>query len=128
MKFSELVEEQFEILVEDFEDELHDFIEENYDMDEVELLAEDFEISVDEATELMENIKKRVNAKGQVRKIRSREYRSRHAAMTTGMSKAKLKLRARRSAKARRKNPTGLRKALRKRAKAMKRRRMMGIK
>ena len=125
-KFFELVETELNTLEEEYNDFLLDFIEENYE-DDMSALCEDFDLTEEEARELLEGLRKHVDSSGNVTKKRSKSYRSRHAAKTTGMSKAQLRLRARKSAKTRKRNPTGLKKALKKRSKAMKRRKKMGL-
>lgn len=124
--FIKLLEEEESIIEEAYDTALLEFIEENYDED-YDALAEDLEVSLEEATEFVESLRKHVDAAGTLTKKRSRAYRSRHAAQTTGLSKAQLKLRGRRAAKSRKRNPSGLKVALRKRKKAMTRRKRMGL-
>lgn len=128
MNFDELLKEELENLdgVDDYlegfwlasatDDELEEYRE------ELGLDEEDFQEYLDEA------LKKRVSARGAVKKVKSRKIRRQRATRTTGMSKAKLKQRARRSARTRKRNPAAMKKSIRKRKKALKRRKNMGLK
>lgn len=124
--FLELLENEYEAL-EDIEDYLVEFFIDSCDGD-INLLREAFELTDDELEELTENLVKRVNSSGQIRKTLSRKIRSRRAAMTTGISKSQLKLRARKSARTKKRSPMIQRKALRKRKKALRKRKQFGLK
>ena len=87
-----------------------------------------FGISKDNAIELWEALVRRVNSQGKITRVKSRAVRSRRATLTTGMSRAALKRRARKAARTKKRNPSSMRKALRKRKKALRRRRQFGIK
>ncbi len=63
-----------------------------------------------------------------VTKTKSLKSRKRHASVTKGMSKSKLRQIARKGARTKKKNPGGMRKAMKKRKKALKRRKNMGMK
>ena len=76
---------------------------------------------------LLEALVKRVSSDGSVRKTLNRAIRKRRSTLTTGMSKANLKLRARKAARTRKRSPGVVRKAIRKRRKAMRKRKQMGI-
>lgn len=89
-----------------------------------ELLSEAF---VEDSDELLEALVKRVSSDGTIRKTLSRKIRKRRATLTTGISKADLKLRARKAARTRKRSPGVVRKSIRKRRKAMRRRKQMGI-
>lgn len=129
MNFFERLEEELDIIEEALADELADLLEDSFsEEDSPEMLMEMLGIDRESAEVLLENLRKRVSAKGQVRRLRSREYRRRHAQRTTGLSRHQRRLRARRAARTRRRNPTSVRKAIRKRKRAMRRRKMMGIK
>lgn len=96
--------------------------------DLTELLSEAFgEDSGEDSGELLEALVKRVSSDGTIRKTLSRKIRKRRATLTTGISKADLKLRARRAARTRKRSPGVVRKSIRKRRKAMRRRKQMGI-
>lgn len=86
------------------------------------------ELLFEEVMDLDETRRRRVNSKGKVVRIRSREIRRRTAQKTTGMTRSALKRRARKAARSRRRNPGGQRRALRKRRRAMRKRKQMGIK
>lgn len=125
--FLDMLEEEYEAL-DEIEDYIVEFFLDSFDGD-VESLKEAFELSDEDVSELLsEQLVKRVNAAGQIRKTLSRKIRSRRAAMTTGMSKSQLKLRARKAARTKRKQPMIQRKALRKRRKALRRRKQFGLK
>lgn len=124
--FLELLEEEYEAL-EEIEDYLVEFFIDSCDGD-IESLKEVFDLSDEEVELISENLVKRVNAAGQVRKTLSRKIRSRRAAMTTGISKSQLKLRARKSARTKKRAPAIQRKALRKRRKALRKRKQFGLK
>lgn len=91
-------------------------------------LREELNLSEEELDEILESTRRTVNSQGMVRKVKSRQMRSRRAVSTTGMSKTELKRRAKKAARTRKRNPSGLRKAMKKRNKAMRKRRMMNIK
>lgn len=90
-------------------------------------LQEVFDLTDEEMQELTEQLVKRVNSKGQVRKTLSRKIRSRRAAMTTGISKSQLKIRGRKAARTKKRAPMIQRKALRKRRKALRKRKQFGL-
>ena len=124
--FLESLESEYEKIDESYDD-VYDMIEEEYGEDYARM-QEELDLSDDEREAIVENIVKRVNSKGQVRRTKSRNVRSRRAVLTTGMSKAKLRLRARKSKLTRKRNPTAVRKGIRKSRKAKRRRSQMGIK
>lgn len=84
-------------------------------------------ICLHENIDLQEFIVKRVTSQGVISRVKDRRTRTRLATQTTGMSKAKRKLIARRAAKTKRANPSGKIRALRKRKRAMNRRKTMGL-
>lgn len=105
------------------------FLKENLDDSEyIDTLMEALGDDYDSQEALMEALVKRVNSIGNVTKMLSKKIRTRRASLTTGMSKAKLKLRGRKAARTRKRSPGTVRKAIRKRRKAMRRRKAMGIK
>lgn len=94
----------------------------------VTALKEMCDVTDEEVTSILEQMVKRVNAKGEIRKTLSRKIRSRRAALTTGISKSRLKIRARKAARTKRRAPMIQRKALRKRRKALRKRKQYGLK
>ena len=130
MSFFELLEESYKELAEqmDVSDEM--ILEEYVDEFEgtVDELAEDLDIDVEDAMELLEQLKKRVDSKGNITRVKSKAIRTRRAGLTTGMSKAERQRRGRKAARTRKRNPGIVRKALKKRRKSLRRRKQMGIK
>lgn len=123
--FLELLENEQRAL-EEVDDLFVDLFIESFEGDKDELL-EFFDLTDEEAETICEQMVKRVNSQGKIRKTLSRQLRSRRAAMTTGMSKSQLKIRARKAARTKRKNPMIQVKALRKRKKAMRKRKQLGL-
>lgn len=80
-----------------------------------------------EASALFEAIVKTVNANGDVRKVLSRDVRKQRATAVTKMSKSERVRRAKKAAKTRKRDTKGKAAALRKRKKAMRKRRQMGL-
>lgn len=102
-----------------------DGLEESIDYD---ALKEEIGLDDDEVSELKEAFVRRVSSTGEIKKIQNKTVRKIRASATTGMTRTQLKMRARKSALARKRNPSGVRKAIRKRNKAMIRRKRLGIK
>lgn len=125
--FLELIESETQKLNEDHDELVLDFLSEAY-ADDFEAMKEELGMTDEAFDELKEALVKRVNSKGQVTKVKSRKIRKLRAPSTTGMSRAALKMRGRKSAKARKRSPGTMRVALKKRRKALKRRKQMGIK
>ena len=123
--FLEILEEEYDTLCEN-DEYILDFLLESVEEEDIAELTEALELDEEEVA-LLEQIVKRVNAAGQIRKTLSRKIRSRRASMTTGISKSRLKLRARKSARTKKKNPMIQRKALRKRKKALRKRKQYGL-
>lgn len=131
--FEEVLKEEYEEL--DFLSEENEILDAEcfFLLDESELLELQEELGyTDEEMDILkntleENLRRRVNSKGKVTKVRSRQVRSRRAVQTTGMSRSQLKRRARRAAITRKRNPAIMRKALRKRRKALRKRKSLGI-
>lgn len=96
----------------------------NTDEDAIKVLTM---MSIRENTPINEVIVKRVDSKGTITKVKDRKTRQRLATQTTGLSKSKRTLIARKAAKTKRANPAGKRRALRKRKRAMARRKIMGL-
>lgn len=84
-------------------------------------------LSIIEGISLNEVMVKHVNARGEVERKKDRKTRERNAYMTTGLSKAKRRQIARRAAKTKRANPSIERHAERKRKKALRKRKALGI-
>lgn len=76
---------------------------------------------------LDEKFVRTVNASGQIRRIKDRKTRERMATITTGLSKAKRREIARKTRRTKRANPSIGRKALRKRRKALLKRKAFGL-
>ena len=77
--------------------------------------------------QLNEFIIKHVSSRGEVTRTKDRKTRERNAFQTTGLSKAKRRQIARKVVKAKKANPSGQVKGLRKRKKALKRRKALGL-
>lgn len=77
--------------------------------------------------QLNEFIVKHVSSRGEVTRTKDRKTRERNAFQTTGLSKAKRRQIARKVVKAKKANPSGQVKGLRKRKKALKRREALGL-
>ena len=124
--FLEMLEEEYSTIAE-HDQEVLDFL---IGEDELtpESIAEAFDLGEEESKELYEQIIKTVDSSGTVTRKISRNIRSRRAALTTGISKSKLKLRARKAARTKKQNPMIGVRTLRKRRKALRRRKQMGLK
>ena len=129
MNFIELVEsqlaEQEDLIEESLLEDIDSLLDDGMTLSEI---AQHVAMDESEVEEIYEDIKKHVTAAGDVTKKRDKAFRSRRATLTTGMSKAQLKKRARKATKTKVRSAGTMRKALKKRAKAMKRRKQMGIK
>lgn len=102
-----------------------DGLEESIDYD---ALKEEIGLDDEELEEIREVFVRRVSSTGAIKKIQPKTIRKIRATATTGMSLSQRKLRAKKAALSRRRNPGSVRKAIRKRGKAMMRRKQMGIK
>ena len=122
--FLELLEQEYEDIDAKIEFVLEFLKDGSTEEEFAELIAEAFG---DDSEIILEALVKRVSSDGTIRKTLSRKIRNRRATLTTGMSRANLKLRARKSARTRKRSPGVVRKGLRKRRKAMRRRKQMGI-
>jgi hypothetical protein len=126
--FLELLESENSKLEEDV-DAIVDFLLDSCETEEdVQAIKEEYDLDDETAAAILESIVKRVSADGTIRKTLNRKIRSRRATATTGMSKSQLRLRARKSVKTKKKNPKTQRVALRKRRKALRRRKQYGLK
>lgn len=83
--------------------------------------------AINEKMDLHEFIVKHVDSKGEVTKKKDLKTRKREAYQTTGLSKATRRDIARKAAKTKKANPSILVKANKKKAKAMKKRKMLGL-
>lgn len=83
--------------------------------------------SIVEEVQLNEYIVKHVSAKGEVTKTQDRKTRERKAFQTTGLSKSARRQIARKAVKTKRANPSTQVRAERKRKRALKRRKMLGL-
>lgn len=125
MDFLELLEEEYETLEDSIECVL-EWLRDGGTEDEFNQIIN--EVFGDDSEELMEALVKRVRSDGTVRKTLNRAILKRRASLTTGISKADLRIRARKAARTRKRSPGVVRNAIRKRRKAMRRRKQMGIK
>lgn len=83
--------------------------------------------SINEEMVLNEFIVKRVNSKGDVSRVKDRKTRERQAYQTTGLSKAKRRQIARKATKTKRANPSTITRGERKRKKALRKRKALGL-
>lgn len=83
--------------------------------------------SINEDMQLNEFIVKHVSARGEITRTKDRKTRERNAFQTTGLSKAKRRQIARKATKTKIANPAGQSRAQRKRKKALKRRKALGL-
>ncbi|QOI66668.1 capsid and scaffold protein [Erwinia phage FBB1] len=83
--------------------------------------------SLNEDMQLNEFIVKRVNSKGEVSRVKDRKTRERQAFQTTGLSKAKRRQIARKATKTKRANPSTQTRGERKRKKAIRKRKALGL-
>lgn len=77
--------------------------------------------------ELDEAIVKRVDNTGQITRVLDRHTRARRATQTTGLSRAKRKLIARKALRTKKQDKSGQRKAVRRRKRTMKKRHALGL-
>jgi hypothetical protein len=124
--FLELMEQEINILEEQENEAFLNFLQDAYGADELNALKEDFNLTDEEFESISEAFVRRVSG-GTIKKVQNRTIRKMRATQTTGMSKAALKMRARKAARARRANPGIVRRALRKRMKSMRKRKQLGI-
>lgn len=107
-----------------FEDDAEIFIEKMIDEDPELALAM---LSIHENLPINEIIVKHVDSRGNITRTKDRETRKRLAYQTTGLTTARRRLIARKAAKTRRANPTIVVRSMRKKKRAEKRRKSMGI-
>ncbi|URC15131.1 prohead core protein [Paraglaciecola Antarctic GD virus 1] len=77
--------------------------------------------------ELEEKLIKKVNPDGSISKVMDKKTRTRKATQTTGLSKSKRRLIAKKAAKTKKKDVGGVKKANRKRKKTVKKRKNLGL-
>lgn len=97
------------------------------DEEEAEEIREELGLTVEEFEDLLESTTRRVSSSGQIKRIPNKKRRTQRARQTTGMSKTERKRRAVRAARTRKRNPGSVRKAVRKRKRAMRKRRSLNI-
>lgn len=83
--------------------------------------------SLNEDMQLNEFIVKHVSSRGEVTRTKDRKTRQRNAFQTTGLSKAKRRQIARKATKTKRANPSTTVRAQRKKKKAMRKRKALGL-
>lgn len=121
----ELIDTKLKELEALFGDDVDELLENMINTDQsIDALAM---ISIRENQEINEILVKRVDAKGTITRLKDRKTRERLATMTTGISKSTRRRIARKAAKTKRANPSINRRAVRKRKKAMRKRKAMGI-
>jgi macrodomain Ter protein organizer (MatP/YcbG family) len=114
--------------LDELEDELIEFYVEAYsDGEDLEDLKDLFGFTDEDIQELEETLKKHVDSKGKITKKLDRKIRQRRATMTTGRSTSARKRSARKMVKTKRRNPGKARIAKRKRMRAIRRRKQMGL-
>lgn len=132
----ELVLENVEALIPEAQGRI-DALSSALDIDDINIIIENMlETETDLAVamasiineeQLNEFIVKHVSSRGEVTRTKDRKTRERNAFQTTGLSKAKRRQIARKVVKAKKANPSGQVKGLRKRKKALKRRKALGL-
>tara|TARA_R110000851_G_scaffold78053_11_gene172217 strand:+ start:1584 stop:1832 length:249 start_codon:yes stop_codon:yes gene_type:complete len=80
-----------------------------------------------EIHDIDEAIVKKVNSDGSISKVLDKKTRARKATQTTGLSKSKRRLIAKKAAKTKKKDLSGQNKANRKRKKTLKKRKNLGL-
>lgn len=128
--FFELLKESLEEveLIQDEADE-EDCNEAFLSLSEEEMLElqEELGIDQDEMEAVTEAIIRSVDSTGSIKRNMSRDVRRRRATATTGISTAERKRRARRAAMTKKRNPAILRKAMKKRNRALRKRRSLRL-
>jgi len=124
--FLALLEQETIALEEDHTDFVLDFISGAYDESEYHMIKEEFNLDDDEYESILEMVR-HVSSTGAVSKTQNRAVRKIRAGMTTGMTAQQRRMRAMKAARTKARNPAILRRAMKKRAKAMNKRHVMGI-
>ena len=83
--------------------------------------------AANEILNLQEFLVKKVTSQGQIERVQDRHTRERRASQTTGLSRAKRKLIARKAAKTKRQDVGGQRRALKLRKKTLRKRHSLGL-
>ena len=132
----ELVLENVEALIPEAQGRI-DALSSALDIDDINTIIENMlETETDLAVAMASNINeeqlnhfivKQVSSRGEVTRTKDRKTRERNAFQTTGLSKAKRRQIARKVVKAKKANPSGQVKGMRKRKKALKRRKALGL-
>ena len=91
-----------------------------------------FEAFVDDEVfimdEVIESPRRSLSSDGTIQRVATRRTQQRRAARTTGMSSLERRKRARKAVKTKKRDASGMRKAVKRRNKTMRKRRRMGIK
>jgi hypothetical protein len=124
--FLERLEEE-ENQLDEQEDIVVEFLLNEADQEDLDAIKLESGMADDEFDEMMESLRKRVTSKGKVTKVRDRKTRKRRATLSTGLSKASLRRRARKASKTKRRNPAIQRKALKRKKRADRKRKQMGL-
>lgn len=124
--FLERLEEE-ENQLDEQEDIVVEFLLNEADQEDLDAIKLESGMADDEFEEMMESLRKRVTSKGKVSKVRDRKTRSRRAQLTTGLSKAALRRKGRKAAKTKRRNPSIARKAKKRKKRADRKRKQMGL-
>lgn len=138
MNFDDLLESH-EDMFESIDEMLDDLMIESFSDEEIMDIADELgiqlesiddleSISDDDLSNLHEQMQRRVTSRGNVSRVKNKKTRSRRATSTTGMSKTALRKRARKSARTRKRKPGQVRKAIKKRNRALRKRKNMNIK
>lgn len=132
----EIVLEKLEQLIPEVQARIEN-LSETFDKDDINkivenMISDDPETAIilgalNENMQLNEFIVKRVSSRGLVTRVKDRKTRERQAFQTTGLSKAKRRQIARKATKTKRANPSVQNRAGRKRKKAMKKRKALGL-
>lgn len=125
-EFLDLLEREIEEL-DDLDQIVEEFFFEGLDEEELNSIREEAGLTDEEYTEILEALRKTVSYSGKVRRVQSRAVRKRRATLTTGLSKIRLKLRARKAVRTKRRNPSAMRKAVKRRRRALRIRKQRGI-
>jgi len=136
MNFEDLIESH-DVLFDDIDSYIDDFILENIEDEELLEIIDELGINLEEGDiesiddddfdRLQEELRRRVTARGDVSRVKSRKVRARRANQTTGISKSARRKRARKAARTRRRNPGTVRKAIKKRNRALRKRKQMNL-
>lgn len=104
-----------------------EFISQLYDGVKKGAISESLESEAEEVDQLCEAIVKRVDSRGQISRVLDRKTRRRRATQTTGLSKSKRRLIARKAVRTKKKDQAGQRKALKRRKRTLRKRKALGL-